>query len=604
MKNLLKFPALLTLAVGASHLGFGQDENQAKTAAYQNSVSQENLRAMTKRLKAEMVGLLDEFDQYQTAADDLKKLKQALVQLDHVTDQDMVTVVKILREASKLENPEDTKNKILQANAGQKEIQTLLRTIADRLALQKDAASLQKRVSELTQRQLANLRDTEKLAASDAKPDKLKPDLKKLQELAKVEQLALESEVKLVMESLKNLAEKAEAPAKEAFAEAYNSGTANQLEEQARKSAEKLDTDFAEAAKDQQKLADDLQKMLNGLQEHNTKEEQARQLAEELKALAEKQEQLAKANSIAKDQDRAKIEKAQNEISDRLEMTEEQLAKINPEAAKTSEQAKLEADNLGQALKDKDAFKKADQIAKNTEAQQSIAEKLATMAEQLEEQAGAIAAAENPQSESGQEMSAAEQAISDAADDVTAAKTDIAVANRQLEQGGDPSEAQKRLDAANEKFEAASEQIAQAGGAIPDKVQKELDAAQTKVEAAKEGMGSSKPEQKKAGSALDAARKHADNVLAGLRQAANQLAAKEQGKPQDSPGQNAGDMAEAGGSQGPVKNGRQGMAVSALSAGQAGQREALSLFDREKVPSEYDAMVRQYIKNLAETLDQ
>ena len=40
-------------------------ESNAKTAAYQTSVSQEQLRSNTRRLKLEMISLLDEYSQYQ-----------------------------------------------------------------------------------------------------------------------------------------------------------------------------------------------------------------------------------------------------------------------------------------------------------------------------------------------------------------------------------------------------------------------------------------------------------------------------------------------------------------------------------------------------------
>lgn len=598
------FIAISLLAAG--YLPAQEMADPAKTTAYQTSVSQEQLRSMTQRLKGEMGELLDEFGQFQTASDELGKLNESLSQLDTVTETDMAAVVKILREASRMEKPADTRAKLVEASGGQKGIQALLRTVADRLTLQKDAASIQQRFDQLALRQVANLRETRKMAESGAKPDKVKGDQKKIQELNKIEQDALKKEVTLAMDSLRALAEKSEDPAdKEAFKQALKSGIMSQLENKAFVAAEKLKSDFTEAAKAQEALAKDLQEIVTTLQSRKTVEEQTRELAGEMKQLAEKQEQLAKASPRAWEQNRAQIRDEQEAISDQLEMAKDQLAKLNPEAANTAEQAKAESNEVAKALQEKANFEKADQIAKTSDAQKSVAEKLDAAGKLLEKQADALAAAENPQAEPpAPESSAAELAIAGAVEQVVAAKTDMALAKRQMDQKGNQEDAKQRIAGAAKKLDAAREQLAQAGDAVPKNVADELKAAAEN--ARKLGQDQSR-------SSLDRAQQNADRALAGLQQAANQLAAQQaeksaqaQAPPQGGPKGKGQESKEdpAGPAGAMIAKKGEGTGISAVGNPQYDQREALSLLQQEKAPTEYEPMVQQYIRNLAEAANQ
>ena len=110
--------ALIVTSSLVAGISAAQEPHSAKTTAYQTSVSQEQLRASTRRLKTEMVGLLDEYGQYQAATGELAKLKNALGQLDTVSENDMLAVVKILRDASRMEKGDDTKAKLVEASSG------------------------------------------------------------------------------------------------------------------------------------------------------------------------------------------------------------------------------------------------------------------------------------------------------------------------------------------------------------------------------------------------------------------------------------------------------------------------------------------------------
>ena len=67
---------LLAAAIASAMPAAAQEKKQAsaRTTAYQTSVSQEQLRSTSRRLKGEMVALLNEFCQYKAASGELKKL--------------------------------------------------------------------------------------------------------------------------------------------------------------------------------------------------------------------------------------------------------------------------------------------------------------------------------------------------------------------------------------------------------------------------------------------------------------------------------------------------------------------------------------------------
>lgn len=595
-------------------------EASAKTTAYQTSVSQEQLRSTTRRLKGEMVALLDEFGQYQAASGELKKLTQALGELDTVTEKDMVAVVKILREASRMEKMEDTKAKLVEASGGQKEIQSLLRSVADRLTLQKEEAEIQQRLDNLALRQMANLRDTRKLAESGEKPEKVKWENKKTQEINKAEQEALRKEVAMTMDALKNLAEKSDSPEKEAFEQALKTGEENLIRTKAEESSEKLKTDFTEAAKQQEQLLQDLQKMAQGLQSRKTAEEQSRELAEKMDQLAEKQDQLAKNLPSAYGDDKQAVRKEQEKIADQLELAKESLSKLNPEAAAKAEQAKQEAAAAADQIRDKKAMEKIDNVAKAADAQKAVADKLDEVSEMLQKQADALAG-NDPQQQNGDApqsdpaMSQQQAAISSAVNQVLEAKSQMSLAKKQLQDGGDQANAKQRLDSAQQMLDQARQEVAKAGEAVSKNVGEELQKADENLGKAEEGVGvGSKQDQEKSRWGIDRANENANRALAGLQQAANQLASQQA---QQSQQQQAQSQSQQKGQQGQKSNadtngpagdmGRdkgESSSVSAVSKGGGGQREALSLLQQEKAPTEYEAMVQQYIRNLAEAANQ
>lgn len=592
-------------------------ERSVQTTAYQTSVSQEQLRATTRRLKGEMAGLLEEFSRYQAASGELKKLTEALGELDVVTEQDMIAVVKILREASRAEQVDESKAKLVEASSGQKEIQALLRAVADRLTLQKEEAEMQRRLDNLALRQMANLRDTKRLAETGEKPEKVKHELLQVREMSKSEQEAIKKEIAMTMDALKNLAEKSESPDKEAFEKALKEGEQNLIRNQAEQAAESVKTDFAEAVKQQEELLRNMKQMAESLQERKTAEEQSRELADKMGQLADKQEQLAKKLTEGwGNENKQAVRKEQEKLSDQMELAKESLEKLNQEAASKVDQAKQESAQVAEKIRDKEAMENIDNVAKATDSQKAVAEKLEQAAEMLQQQADALAGNQDQQQgqdsqQSSEEMSQQQEAISDAVDQIMAAKGQMELAKRQLRDGSDQADARQRLDKAQQMLDQAQQEVAKAGEAVEKFVQEELKKADEGIAKTEEGIGvGSKQDQEKSRWNLDRAEGNANLALTGLQRAANRLAAKQgqqQGEQQQANQQNKGDSSrqDTNGPAGPMGRQKEEISgVSAVSKGGGGQREALSLLQQEKAPTEYEAMVQQYIRNLAEAANQ
>ena len=595
---------ITTAIISANFLAAGSPMAQDKAAgfkqtAYRTSVSQEQMRVASRRLKGEMSELLEEFGQYQSASVELATLKEVLGQLDVVTERDMAEVVKILREASQMEKPTEAASKLVAASGSQKEIQASLRAVADRLALRKDEASIQQRLDQLALRQLANLRATKVLADFGGKPDQVVRHLKEIQAVNKAEQTALQEEIRMVMNTLNNLAEKTDPVAKEAFEAALKSGWRNKIETIAKEATTRLSSDFAEAAKNQEQVVTALKEMVEAVGSRKPDEELARDLAERTKELARKEKQLATAATSAQQEERDEIRKEQEAISDQIQMTENALSKLNPEADSEANNARQEADAIASKLKTKEGFDSNDDVAKTADAQNSLAEKLESISISLENQADAMAAASQPEGGSPENstMSSAEAAIADAVEQVMDAKNQMALAERQMHGEGDKQSARQRLEKAQNSINQARGKLGQAEGSVPEEVLKELERLSNNSGSAAASLAKQNVQEAKA--ATDRGQHNANQAIDGLQKAANSLAAKNLANSQkkaSKPSKSGGKGKEGG----EGKDGGPSSDVTAVSDSQGGRREALSLLQQEKAPPKYEESVRQYIRNLAE----
>lgn len=368
------------------------------TAAYQNSVSQEQLRLETRRQEMEMLELLGQLGQYSFTQAEHGVLKEVLGQIDQVAENKMPDVVRLLRDAGRQSQADQARSRLVSASGGQKEIQAELRALADRLLLKQDEAALRERLRQLALRQKANQRDTEELARLNHDPNRIPAEKSSLLALAKVEQNALQKELRQLRESLGRLADHA-GGAQELFREAQQVARDRGLERLPTEAVEKLDRNLHEAFHTQKRTHEALLAVMEALARKTPKEEQLQHLAAQLQDISRQQERLAQTVPKAGVEDQASLKKAQEQLSDQVEMVQEALKNLNGESAKQAEEIQKASEKIAEQLKEKNRLEKAAKAAEVADAQQDVAERLDELARHLMQEAGQIANASAAQPE-------------------------------------------------------------------------------------------------------------------------------------------------------------------------------------------------------------
>lgn len=616
-------PTALGLLAFSSIPALAEDKPaDAKTNAYRDSLSQEQLRSDTTRVKGELDALMEEYGTYRAAAPEMERLKEVVGGLDQLQDREMREVVQMLREASRLDNADGAKNKISQAAAGQKNIQVRLRELADRLAQQKAQAAMRQRLEDLALRQAANLRETQRAADSGSTPKEMKWDVREAAEAAKTEQKALTAEIALVEQSLKYLSDNEDPTQAKAFAEAAEKANEAKLAEHAQEANQRMEENFQQAAESERKVLEGLKDALAALDAARPKEERDRELGEKLDNLAQKQKQLTDATTDAWSNKQEDIRKEQGRISDEAELAQEMLEKLNNDAAAKVADARQTSENVVKDLNERGLLDRSDAVARTTDGQNSVAEKLAEAGEMLKKEAAELAK-NNPssqgQADGGQEPVSAEEAqqaaeaeaamekMRDIGEKLQDAGQQLEMANRQLSQNGDKNDAGQRMDRAGEKLKQAAEEAKAMADSLPKNVGEHIAKAIEQNAESRKGVGQgSADDQERARWKLDEAEREVDRALADLQSATSQMAQKQQqakqngqklaGKQRSSP--NDKNPAPPSADEKSDTNEADGMLATG-GARDSGQREALSLLKQEKAPPQYEDEVKQYIQNLA-----
>lgn len=584
MKTPIHLLAFLTVAATAA-----EPVAPAKTAAYQGSVSEDQLRVATQRLKDEMSALVDEYGQYASASGEVGQIKEAVGTLDGVAAKDMSGVVQTLLEASRGNDPKVLNDQLRQASRNQKQIQVVLRELADKLTRHAATAALQKRLEDIAVRQATVLRTTKEMAAKANSPKELPEKEKQDLNEKRWEQQALEKEVRMAVEELKKAAKNPEKEGAKEAAQALAAANEKQLEERSKQAANAMENELPRAVETQQQMMDALKSMISNLDETKTAEERNRELAGQLEELSQKEQSLAAQTPKIQEWDQKNARRQQEEVSSRLEVMKDRVEKLNPEAgAKTAESA-AKANEISKQLQTEKFNQDTNRVANTADAQKNLSKELAAMGESFQKQADSLAQngeSQDEKSESG-EMSAEEAAIQEAMNDLVEAKEDIELAQLQNRQGQNVKD---RTGQAQQKIDAARAQAEKAGKAAGDQVAKRL--SEAGENARKAGNG------EEVEGNLYRARDRLNDAMGALQQAANQLASN--AKQPDDPNQRR----NAGTGMGRFKTGSQTTNVDAAGKASDAQRDALTLLKQEKVAPEYQPMVDQYIKNLAEEADQ
>lgn len=551
-----------------------------ETAAYRSSISQEQLRAQARRLIRQTQTLLEEYRSFPALAEDVTHAEQALAKLGQISETDMPAVIQVLKEAA----GSGTKDQLLIASVGQKSIQANLRALADQLTLQADSASLQQRIHQLTLRQLKNHHQTTAIADGSV------PSWERANTAAITlsEQQSIQKEIGLIFELLQKLA------GKEPFGSVLTCARDVCVTEYAAAAVAQLaQRNYPQSAADQQTVADALLAMTEVLQNSESSQEQAEKVAGKVTQLARNQKQLAATTTSASFGQQAIIKREQRELADELTTLIKQAEKLDT-AAGTSLKSSLEKmKKIDQDLKQHQFIDQPKNKAELVGTQRDIAQELSSVADQLEKQSGKSETNSAPDPHG---------AIADAINDIQEAKSQIGLAD-QMMRGGLSDEARKQLAQAQDTLNQAKSSIAKAGSSVPGTISEDLREAEKQMNGTKSQIGTGS-DQERARWGLNDAQKSTERALKGLQDAANRLAANQNGKSPDGQGEGMSGMpagtadGQGQGSPGKTEAENTDISVDAQSAKNA--RMALSLLQSEKASPEYREMTQQYIRNLAE----
>lgn len=575
---------ILTALACSTAFAAAADPNTARTGAYQAGVSEEQLRVSTDRLKQEVADLIAEYDQYRTTTTEIATLKEATGTLDHVSANDMTGVVQGLMAASRSNDAAAVVDGLTKAGRDQKEIQAVLRALADKLTRHANEAALQKRLQELAVRQAANLRETRELAKENATDPKAPQDAKNKLANKRWEQTNLEKELKAAAEAVKKAAEDPQAQASEPAKEAARTAEAKQMTEHAKEAAPAMEKDLNAAADHQQKVLESLQSMVASLDKAKTEEDRNREMASELGDLAQKQQNLADRTPRVNEWEQQKAAEEQRNVADRLDAIKDRLSQLDANAGAKAEQSKQQAANTGDQIQAKEFRTDATRRGQASDNQRTVADQLSKLGEGLQKKAEQLAANSGQDSNTPSESSPQEEALKDAMKDLGDARANLSIANEQNKQQQDfhqrLQQARQQVDAARQKAQGAGEQSSRAMERALNDFNKMADsaAANDKVE-----------------HHLYHTRARVDDALRTLQDMSNQMLANQQRQRDNGP---ANDSHQNG-----MGNGSSGSRVlfnAAVSNGSDARREALSMLRQEKTAPGYEPQVNQYIKNLAE----
>lgn len=586
--------ALIAAALATASPAVQAAEKSSSATAYQASVAQDQVRKQTQRIREELRALLVEFQSNTVAGRELAQGKTILGQLDALSDSEMFEVVKALREASRASDPAGSNARLAAAGTRQKGIQSALQTIADRLTAQKDEASMRQRLRQLAVRQTSAQRQGELMASRWTQPEIIA--------LAQAEQTAIQEETGSALETLQRLSA-ARSPAAVSFAAAYATATAGRLVEQVGlATSETAEKRFAEAVAPQGQAVVVFQQMIDNLNRQLSPEERLREMATRMKELASDQKQLADSTQKSWVGAQAEIARRQADIADELAILKNEVKQVSPQAGTKAEAAQNQTDAISDRLaQDRTLIDKVQGKQDVVEQQKNAAENLASLANDLRSQATQMAGAGQQSNPQGAAADPQFAAIQEATDKILEAKSQLSMAQANS-RANNATQAQARLDAAASALSEAQKNSAQAGESVGQDVGENLAGAQKDVQQGKEQQGAGN--EMMTGHEINEAQKKADAALAGLQKAANALAGAKGAPP---PGHGDGQQVGKGGP-GPLNGGTGNPSgggalltdVSATSGISPAERAALSLLQREKPPVEYNEMVRQYLKNLAD----
>lgn len=492
-----------------------------QTSAYRNSIAQDEVRKQAEDVRQQLALLLEDIQQNQFDTPEADLARRAAAKLNSLGDEQIAPLIQMLKEAGAMDNAAQVQGKLSQASREQKNIQVLLKAMADGLSLHKDQASIQNRLQQLILRQTTNLRQTQDIAAT-GKPAEIAS-------LCQSEQSALRQEVDLTFETLQKVVDNLPPDQKGRFSSALEVMKSQGVPAlAATASAETTAGKFSDAVASQGRLKTALLAVLLSLKTNQSALEQAQAMGAKMKELAAEQKALAEATAKAPEAALSDLREAQRKVEDKLAAVQKEVQDINAGAAEESKKAAEAMKKAADDLKTEKKPKK-DEVAA---AQKNAAEKLEKAGEELAKSADRLAKDKAPQNaaQAAAELAQLSQKIAEAQAQQNAQAANPAAnpaqpekqaeKTRQLQQDALPTnaEAAKRLgEAASKMLENKPQEAAQALAQANAEVQKQMQAV-AQAAAQEQQLQAVNKEIAEAKAAADAAQKSLQDTKPGQAQ--------------------------------------------------------------------------------------
>ncbi len=405
MKAILPISAILCLTIIVpSHA-----ESTLQTSAYRNSIAQDELRKRAEDVRQQLTLLLEDVRQNQVNTPEAELASRTAQSLLSLGDEQLLPLVQSLKDASVAEDQGKVLGQLTVASKEQKNIQALLKSMADGLSLHKDEATIQQRLQQLVLRQITNLRQTRAIA-STGKPAEIAS-------LCQSEQAALAREVDNTFSTLQRIVENTTDAEKTQFAAVFDTMKTSGTPALAATAATETSAGrYPEAIAAQSHLLDALQASLARFNSSQSPQERARMLAAQIAETAASQTALAEATRGASPAARQGLEEPQLQVADRIASLQQQVQDLNAAAAGVTAQAREAMAKAAEALKNpKD--RKNDEIA---ELQSASAKSLKQAAEELIHTADQLAASDEKPRNAAQAMAS----LAQLSQQITAAQTE------------------------------------------------------------------------------------------------------------------------------------------------------------------------------------
>ncbi|MDD5348567.1 MAG: hypothetical protein PHQ12_00015 [Chthoniobacteraceae bacterium] len=377
---------LATLLLGAS-VGNAQDDT-AQAAAYRNGIAQDDLRNEAERVKQDLLALLEDFKESQATPQDLAAINAAVTKINDLSEKDMGAVVKMLKNASALDDKSALAPMLVNASKGQKSIENLLKAFSDNLSLQQAESSLAQRIGGLLLRQIVNLHQfQDNMAEAEAKSARAAKHASQSL-LPTVEQNAIQTELEQILDTLQKVAATPDNKKKAVYAQALKEAEDHQLKEAAASAIHGLTSAKPEeTVPAQRNVIGGLQAVLQKLSDGQSIQERLTAMAFRLTELAMDQRNLKSFTLSAGRAPGADLIENQRKLCDQVEALLFDLSGLNLDAFAQGKGAKKAMDEADADLRDAKAHP-TQQIA---DLQENAAASLQAAAAILEKQREALA---------------------------------------------------------------------------------------------------------------------------------------------------------------------------------------------------------------------